>query len=64
MHFFIAGLVPGLVAVPVLGLMAAPFVFAAAAVTRRVRRSRRAQPEFYTSVGSESDWGTSSGTSQ
>ena len=58
MHFFIAGLVPGLVAVPVLGLVAAPFVMAAAAVTRRVRRGKAPQPKHYSSVGSETDWGS------
>ena len=56
MHFFIAGLVPGLVAVPVLGLVAVPFVMAATAVTRRVRRSKTSEPKHYSSVGSTSDW--------
>lgn len=64
MHFFIAGLVPGLIAVPVLGLVAVPFVMAAAMVTRRVRRSKASQLESYSSVGSATDWDTSSGTSQ
>ena len=54
MHFFIAGLVPGLVAVPVLGLVAVPLMMIAAAVTRRARRVK--QPKHYSSAGSASDW--------
>jgi hypothetical protein len=36
-HTFLAGLVPGLIAVPVLGLIALPFVVVGAAIARRVR---------------------------
>jgi hypothetical protein len=35
---FLAGLVPGLIAVPVLGLVAFPLVVAGAAIARRIRR--------------------------
>jgi hypothetical protein len=35
---FLSGLIPGLIAIPVLGLVALPFLVAGAAIARRIRR--------------------------
>jgi hypothetical protein len=38
MHIFLGGLIPGLIAVPVLGLIALPVAVFAGAIVRKVRR--------------------------
>ena len=38
MHVFLGGLIPGLIAVPVLGVVALPLLVVAAAIARRIRR--------------------------
>jgi hypothetical protein len=37
-HAFLSGLIPGVIAVPVLGLIGLPVVVVAAAIARHVRR--------------------------